>query len=61
MEMKIKIYQNYTKNFLALKNNDLKVYNSEGETDDVHAFSKEWSKWLTKGKKIYSKKSKKKE
>ena len=43
------------------KNNDLKVYNSEGETDDIHAFSKEWSKWLTKGKKVYSKDLKKKE
>lgn len=35
------------------KNNDFTIYNAEGETDDVHAFSKEWSKWLTKGNKIY--------
>ncbi|WP_370012390.1 rhodanese-like domain-containing protein [Winogradskyella sp.] len=35
------------------KNNDFSVYNSEGETDDVHAFSKTWSKWLLKGNKIY--------
>ena len=35
------------------KNNDFTIYNTEGETDDVHAFSKEWSKWLTKGNKIY--------
>ncbi|NRD19287.1 rhodanese-like domain-containing protein [Winogradskyella eckloniae] len=37
------------------KNNDFTIYNTEGETDDVHAFSKEWSKWLTKGNKIYDK------
>ena len=35
------------------KNNDFKVYNSEGETENVHAFSKEWSPWLLKGNKIY--------
>lgn len=35
------------------KNNDFTVYNSEGETEDVHAFSKEWSRWLLKGNKIY--------
>ncbi|WP_299102084.1 rhodanese-like domain-containing protein [uncultured Winogradskyella sp.] len=37
------------------KNNDFTIYNTEGETDDVHAFSKEWSKWLLKGNKIYDK------
>ena len=35
------------------KNKDFKIYNSEGETEDVHAFSKEWSQWLLKGNKIY--------
>ena len=36
------------------KNNNFKVYNSEGkETDNIHAFSKEWSKWLLKGNKVY--------
>ena len=35
------------------KNNDFKVYNLKGETEDVHAFSKEWSQWLLKGIKIY--------
>jgi rhodanese-related sulfurtransferase len=36
------------------KNKGFKVYNSEEEeTENVHAFSKEWSKWLTKGIKIY--------
>ncbi len=36
------------------KNNDNPVYNSEEkETENVHTFSKEWSKWLKKGNKIY--------
>ncbi len=36
------------------KNNNLKVYNfKEKETDSIHAFSKQWSKWLTEGIKIY--------
>ena len=36
------------------KNNNFKIYNSEGkETDNIHAFSKEWSKWLLKGNKVY--------
>lgn len=35
------------------KNNDFKVYNINGETEDVHAFSKAWSQWLLKGNKIY--------
>ena len=36
------------------KNNDFPVYNSKDiETDSVHTFSKEWSKWLKKGTKIY--------
>lgn len=36
------------------KNNDFMVYNSEDKpTENVHAFSKEWSKWLLKGEKTY--------
>ncbi len=37
------------------KNKGFKVFNSEGkETENIHAFSKEWSKWLVKGNKIYN-------
>ncbi|AXT21091.1 rhodanese-like domain-containing protein [Flavobacteriaceae bacterium AU392] len=36
------------------KNNDYDVYNSSNKiTENVHAFSEEWSKWLTKGQKVY--------
>ena len=36
------------------KNNDLPIYNlEENETHDVHTFSKAWSIWLLKGKKVY--------
>ncbi|MFK7832024.1 MAG: rhodanese-like domain-containing protein [Winogradskyella sp.] len=36
------------------KNKDFPVFDSEEkETDNVHAFSKDWSKWLLKGIKIY--------
>jgi rhodanese-related sulfurtransferase len=36
------------------KNNNLPIYNSnEKETDSIHTFSKAWSKWSTKGVKIY--------
>ncbi|WP_109302475.1 rhodanese-like domain-containing protein [Aquimarina sp. AU474] len=36
------------------KNNDHPVINSKGEvTDNVHPCSKQWEKWLHKGKKIY--------
>ncbi len=36
------------------KNNDFIVYNDEEKpTENVHAFSKEWSRWLLKGIKIY--------
>lgn len=36
------------------KNNDFTVYDSnENETENVHAYSKEWSQWLLKGTKIY--------
>ena len=36
------------------KNNDFPVYDNEGElTDQVHAFSEEWGRWLIKGIKVY--------
>ena len=36
------------------KNNDFEVYNSKNKkTDSIHAFSKTWSKWLSKGIKVY--------
>jgi rhodanese-related sulfurtransferase len=36
------------------KNNDFIVYDNDDEpTENVHTFSKEWSKWLLKGIKIY--------
>lgn len=36
------------------KNNNFPVYNLKNkETDSVHAYSKEWSKWLKKGIKVY--------
>lgn len=36
------------------KNNNLPIYNSaEKVTDSIHAFSKEWSKWIKKGVKVY--------
>ena len=36
------------------KNNNLPIYNLENkETDSIHIFSEMWSKWLTKGTKVY--------
>ncbi len=36
------------------KNNNQKVVNEKGKaTENIHAFNKEWGKWLKKGKKIY--------
>tara|TARA_R110002049_G_scaffold73909_1_gene190883 strand:- start:1286 stop:1777 length:492 start_codon:yes stop_codon:yes gene_type:complete len=36
------------------KNNNFKVIDTLGnETEKVHAFSKNWSKWLKKGEKVY--------
>jgi len=36
------------------KNNGYKVYDKNNqETEKVHTFNKEWSKWLNKGEKIY--------
>lgn len=36
------------------KNKDFAIIDSEEkETEKVHTFNKDWSKWLTKGKKVY--------
>tara|TARA_B100000795_G_scaffold234931_1_gene194337 strand:- start:3795 stop:4289 length:495 start_codon:yes stop_codon:yes gene_type:complete len=36
------------------KNNDFKVMDTLGNTTEkIHAFNKYWSKWLTKGEKVY--------
>lgn len=36
------------------KNNNLNVYNANNQlTENIHTFSKQWSKWLTKGEKRY--------
>ncbi|KJD31558.1 rhodanese [Tamlana nanhaiensis] len=36
------------------KNNNFTVYNQNNEpTENVHVFSRSWSKWLKKGNKIY--------
>ena len=36
------------------KNNNFPVFNSEEkETEHIHTYSKDWSKWLLKGTKIY--------
>jgi len=36
------------------KNNNFPVYDINGnKTEDIHVFSKAWSKWLKKGNKIY--------
>ncbi|MCF6296195.1 MAG: rhodanese-like domain-containing protein [Flavobacteriaceae bacterium] len=38
------------------KNNNFTIYDSEeNETENVHTFSLEWSKWFTNGIKIYEK------
>ena len=39
---------------LEWKNNNFKVIDTLGnETEKVHTFNKEWSKWLKKGKTVY--------
>jgi len=35
------------------KNLDFPLYNEVGETNKVHGFAKEWSKWLKKGECVY--------
>jgi rhodanese-related sulfurtransferase len=36
------------------KNQDKPVVNEQGETNQVHAFSKAWGVWLKKGQKVYN-------
>ena len=44
----------YMVEFLNGKTKISQYYDSKGkETDNVHAFSKAWSKWLLKGHKVY--------
>ena len=43
------------------KNKSFSVYDSENnETENVHTFNEDWSRWLKKGNKIYDKEVKKK-
>ncbi len=35
------------------KNSNFPIYNKQGKTNKIHGFSKEWSKWLTKGECVY--------
>lgn len=40
------------------KNKDFSVYDSEEkETEKIHTFNKDWSKWLEKGEKVFEKDS----
>ena len=46
--------QNLYGGIIEWKNNDFKVFNSDGkETDNVHVCNEFWSKWLNKGIKVY--------
>ena len=46
--------QNLYGGIIEWKNNDFKVFNSDGkETDNVHVCNEFWSKWLKKGIKVY--------
>lgn len=38
---------------LAWKNNDFDVVDAQGPTERVHTYSASWSRWLTKGTKVY--------
>ena len=36
------------------KNNNFRIYNvEEEETEKIHTFNEDWSKWLKKGEKVY--------
>lgn len=36
------------------KNNDFPIFDAKGnQTEKIHAFNKNWSKWLKKGEKVY--------
>jgi len=46
--------QNLYGGIFEWKNNDFPIFNSEEkQTEKVHTFNKDWSKWLIKGIKIY--------
>lgn len=46
--------QNLYGGIFEWKNQNFKVYDaSEKETENIHAYSKSWSKWLLKGTKVY--------
>ena len=46
--------QNLYGGIVEWKNKDFKVFNPEGkETEKVHVCNEYWSKWLTKGEKVY--------
>ncbi|MDY8134758.1 rhodanese-like domain-containing protein [Aquimarina sp. 2201CG5-10] len=48
-----KIYNLYGGIF-EWKNNDNQIINNKGETtEEVHIYSKQWEKWLHKGKKVH--------
>jgi len=41
------------------KNQDFQVFDKDNkETENIHAFSKSWAKWLHEGNKVFDKKSK---
>ena len=47
--------QNLYGGIFEWKNNNNKVVDENGVTDDVHPYSKSWGVWLKKGKKVYKK------
>ena len=48
------VYNMYGGIFDWKNNNNKVVNNSGGTTNQVHCFNENWSKWLTKGEKIYN-------
>jgi len=47
------VYNLYGGIFDWKNNNNTVVNNSNNNTNQVHCFNEDWSKWLTKGEKIY--------
>lgn len=45
--------QNLYGGIFEWKNKDFPVYRDKQETEEVHAYSEKWGKWLTKGVKVY--------
>jgi rhodanese-related sulfurtransferase len=37
------------------KNKQYPIFNNTGETENIHAYSKTWGIWLSKGNKVYTK------